>query len=272
MRDDLRRIRTDTVDLCLRDTGSGPPTVVLLHGTTANLGVWDRVVSLLGTRIRAVAVDQRGHGRSGRPGSGYGATEYCHDVVALVAELACAPVVVVGHSLGARNAVVLGATRPDVVAGVVALDYAPYVEPDVLDDLEVRVRAGDRRFGSEDEIGQYLRARYPLMPADAVQRRISYGYTRDGHGWRPLADPTAMALTVDGLRDDFVDAMRRIEVPVTLVRGEHSKILSREAFAATQQLRPDVRAIELLGTDHYVPEERPDAVAEEIMAMIAMTA
>jgi 2-(acetamidomethylene)succinate hydrolase len=57
-------------------------------------------------------------------------------------------------------------------------------------------------------------------------------------------------------------------VPVTLIRGEHSQIVSPRAFEATRELRPDMRAVQLPTLDHYVPEEDPLAVAREIHRML----
>ncbi|WBB61528.1 alpha/beta hydrolase [Streptomyces sp. WMMC500] len=268
----LTYVRAGQVELCVRDAGAGP-AVVLLHGTTATLGVWDPVVERLGGTVRTVAVDQRGHGRSGRPAAGYDAAAYTADLHALIRALDCGPVVAVGHSLGARNAVVLAAAHPGLVAGVVAVDYAPYVEPAVLDALETRVRGGDRAFASGTDVETYLRERYPLLPADAVRRRRRYGYAPAGAGpvLRPLADPAAMVRTVEGLRRDFDAETRAVRVPVTLLRGEHSAVVSPRAFAATRELRPDFRAVELSGLDHYVPEEDPHTVADEIVRMLDRT-
>ncbi|MGW3950231.1 alpha/beta fold hydrolase [Streptomyces sp. NPDC004752] len=260
------------IELCIRDLGPRDgPTVVLLHGTTASLGIWDGVVARLGGSIRTIAVDQRGHGRSDKPATGYGAAEYCADVLALLQRHARGPVVLAGHSLGARNAVVLGAAHPHAVAGVVAVDYTPFVESGVLDDLDTRVRGGDRTFTSPAEIEAYLRERYPLLPADAVRRRRQYGYAAADAGLRPLADPGAMVRTVAGLRQAFTAETRNIPVPVTLIRGEHSRIVSPRAFAATRELRPDFRAVQLPGLDHYVPEEDPQSVADEIVRMLDRT-
>ena len=256
-----------TIRLCYRVVSRGP-TVVLLHGTTATLGVWDAVVELLGTRVRTVAVDQRGHGRSDKPATGYGAADYCTDLRLLLPQLSDAPVVVAGHSLGARNAVVLGCLAPEIVAGVVAIDYTPYIESEVLDELEVRVRGGGREFDSEDDVMGYLQQRYPLMPPEAVARRLAYGYHRIAGKLQPLANATAMAQTVDGLRKDFTDDVKSISVPVTFVRGALSAIVSEEAFASTRALRPDLRMVEVDSADHYLPEVAPAAVAEEIVHML----
>lgn len=266
----LTHVDVGDVELCVRDVGTGP-LVVLLHGTTASLGVWDAVVAHLGTGVRTVAVDQRGHGRSSKPPTGYDAKAYCTDLHDLVTGLDEGPVVLAGHSLGARNAVVFAATYPHLVRGVVAVDYTPYVEAQVLDALEKRVRGGDREFASTAEIEAYLTQRYPLLPMDAIRRRMDYGYVKDDAGWRALADPSAMVQTVDGLRRDFADEMRDVDVPATLMRGGLSRIVSVQAFAATRALRPDLRAVELPDVGHYIPEEDPAAVAAEIERILTQT-
>lgn len=267
MTEGLRIQAAGYIRLCIRERGEGP-AVVLLHGTTANLGVWDEVVNLIGDDVRTVAVDQRGHGRSDKPATGYGAEEYTSDVAELIRALDCGPAVVVGHSLGARNAMVLGARHPELVAGVVAVDYTPFISAAVLDELKERVAGGDRAFASKSEVIDYLRGRYTLITERAVLRRASYGYRATERGYVPLADPAAMAATVDGLRQDFAEETRQLQVPVTLIRGTLSKIVLDDSFARTRELRPDFRAIELAEVDHYVPEERPDVIAEETIRML----
>jgi pimeloyl-ACP methyl ester carboxylesterase len=55
-------------------------------------------------------------------------------------------------------------------------------------------------------------------------------------------------------------------VPGVLVRGASSALVSPEAFRRTQRLRPDLPAVEVTGADHYVPEERPAAVADIVLS------
>lgn len=263
---DLRRTHTP-VALCYRDIGTGP-TVLMLHGTTATLGVWEPIAARAGCHARVVVLDQRGHGRSDKPAHGYAAEDFGDDLHQVITELDCAPVIIAGHSLGARNAIVFAAAHPELVAGVVAADYTPYVEPEVLDDLEARVRGGDRTFGSTAEIAGYIHDRYPLMAGNAVQRRVEYGYYRDGDVYRPHADPDAMVQTVDGLRTDFAEALRAVRQPVTILRGEHSRIVSVAAFERTTADRPDLRTVVVPGADHYLPEVAPAPVYAEIARML----
>jgi 2-(acetamidomethylene)succinate hydrolase len=253
------------------ETGTGAP-LILLHGITSTGRGWDPVADLLADRFRVIALDQRGHGRSatspgppGPPGAGYGRDDFAGDLAAQIAALDAGPAVIAGHSLGARNALAIGATRPDLVSAVIAIEFVPFIEDAVMDSLDARVAGGDRRFASRDAVTEYLSDRYPLMPADAVARRARFGYreTDDG-GFRPLADGAAMAAVSAGLRDDIETALREISAPTLLVRGALSAFVSAAAFARACALRPDLPNAVIADADHYVPEEQPAETARLI--------
>src|SRR4051794_4657570 len=107
--------------------GTGPegddrPGVLLLHGLLGRASHWAATARRLAPRYRALALDQRGHGRSERPEGPYGTEAYLADAVAAVEQLGLAPVTVIGHSMGALTAWQLAAHRPDLVAAVVICD------------------------------------------------------------------------------------------------------------------------------------------------------
>jgi 2-(acetamidomethylene)succinate hydrolase len=219
------------------------------------------MAELLAARFRITAIDQRGHGRAQKPACGYAAGDYARDIDELLAE----KTLLIGHSLGARNSLVAGARYPEKVAAVVAIDFTPFIEAEVFDALDARVSGGDRAFESIEEIRAYLKHRYPRLPADAIDRRARHGYQCVAGKWLPLAAPAAMRQTCDGLREDLSSTLKKIAVPVLLLRGEDSKLVSREAWAKTRALRPDIAAHEIAGADHYVPEEQPAAVAAAVL-------
>ncbi|HVL55323.1 MAG TPA: alpha/beta hydrolase [Burkholderiaceae bacterium] len=236
------------------------PLVVCMHGITANAYVFEPVIRALADRYAVISIDQRGHGRSGRP-SGYGGTDFAADVAALVEQLDQGPAILLGHSLGARNAFVAANRHPDCVRAVVAVEFTPFIEAEVLDQLESRVMGGDRVFADVPAIEAYLADRYPLLPPQAISRRARHGYRRTERGWQPLTDAAAMAATAAGLREPIEKEVAAIRQPTILVRGAISKFVSRDAWRRTCSLRPDLRAVEVDGADHYVPEERPEAIA-----------
>jgi 2-(acetamidomethylene)succinate hydrolase len=219
------------------------------------------MAELLATRFRITSIDQRGHGRAPKPASGYAAEDYAADISRMVRE----KTLLIGHSLGARNALVAGARYAEKVAAVVAIDFTPYIEPEVFDALDSRVGGGARNFASLDEVKKYLNERYARLPNDAIERRARHGYECVDGKWRALAAPEAMRETCAGLRADLVPTLKAIRVPVLLLRGEDSKLVSRAAWDKTRALRPDLPAREIVRADHYVPEEQPAAVAAAVL-------
>ena len=101
--------------------GPGRP-VVLLHGVASNSRIWIMVGASLGQRFHALALDQRGHGTSAKPDSGYDFPSVAGDLAEFIEELRLDRPVIVGHSWGGNVALEFAATHPDVAAGLVLVD------------------------------------------------------------------------------------------------------------------------------------------------------
>lgn len=262
-----RRIETGRIVLNVREKGSGP-LMLFFHGITSNSAVFAPLTAGLSDRFTTIAVDQRGHGLSDKPEGGYEANDYAGDIAALIRTLDRGPAILVGHSLGSRNSVTAAARYPDLVRSVVAIDFTPYIETEVLDALETRVNAGNRLFEDVKAVEAYLSARYPNIPADAIRIRAESGYRPVDGGLRPLASPEAMAQTAKGLRADLTQAYRDVAKPVLIVRGEQSKLVSPAALAKTSRLRPDLPVVVVPDADHYVNEVSPEITLKAITNFI----
>lgn len=263
----MRRIDTGRIVLNVRESGDGP-LMLFFHGITANSGTLAPLASRFSDRFNTIAVDQRGHGLSDKPETGYGADDYADDIAALIRTLDRGPAILVGHSLGARNSAVAAAKYPELVRSVIAIDFTPYIEKEVFDVLEARVNGGAQTFETLEAVEAYLAARYPNIPAPAIRIRAETGYAPAKGGLRPLASPEAMAQTADGLRADLTQTYRELRKPVLVMRGEISKLVSADALAKTSQLRPDLPVVVVTGADHYVNEVAPDLTARAITNFI----
>ena len=262
-----RRVDTNRIVLNVRESGTGP-LMLFFHGITSNSAVFAPLMAQLSARFTTVAVDQRGHGLSDKPESGYEANDYADDIASLIRTLGRGPAILVGHSLGARNSVTTAARDPELVRSVIAIDFTPYIETEALDALESRVNAGDRIFRDVEAVQAYLAGRYPNIPADAIRIRAESGYRQVEGGLRPLASPSAMAQTAKGLRADLTQAYRDVTKPVLIVRGEESKLVSAAALAKTSRLRPDLPVVVVPGADHYVNEVCPEVTLKAITNFI----
>lgn len=125
----LPRSRTLKGDpkLAYYDAGGGKanePPIVLLHDRTFRSEDWENIFPRLATRYRVIAYDQRGHGKSGRA-SAYWLAEFVADALRVLREVAKAPSVLIGHSLGGLVALVVASQEPALVRGLV-LEDPPY--------------------------------------------------------------------------------------------------------------------------------------------------
>lgn len=245
--------------------GKGP-LAVLLHGITANAYVFLPLMERLADHFCLVSIDMRGHGRSSKPATGYAAKDYADDIEALVRRLDAGPALLIGHALGARDAFVAGARDNGLVSGIVAIDFTPFIDEQVFVALGQRIGHGNRLFADKAAIAAALSERYPMTPREAIDRRTQYGYRAVEDGWRPLADAGAMVETANGMRESFEDDFKSLKVPTLLIRGAESKFISPEVWARTKALRPDMRAVELPGADHYAAEQIPGPIAQEILS------
>lgn len=265
-----RRVLAAAAELYAIELGEGPP-LLFLHGVTANAYVWQPVLELLADSYHCVAIDQRGHGRSGVPPDGrFDAAAYAGDAADVAGLIGGGRAVIVGHSLGARNAIAAGAMRPGAVAGVVAIEFTPFIEQPAFDALDARVAGAPASFAGAGEVTRYLSGRYPRLPQDALARRASGGFADRPDGRLvPLADAGAMRATCAGLRGDLAPDLRRLAVPAVLVRGAGSRFVSAAALRAARALRPDLPGVVVDGADHYVPEEKPAETARIIREFAA---
>jgi 3-oxoadipate enol-lactonase len=112
-----------------RDEGHGP-CVILLHGWTFDLEMWDSQVAMLRDELRLVRFDRRGHGfSSGLPDS----TADSGDIAALCQHLNLRTVALLGMSQGARGALRFASEQPERVSGLI-LDGPPNFNQQAVDD------------------------------------------------------------------------------------------------------------------------------------------
>ena len=92
----------DGLNIYSASSGSGKPTVVLVHGWTCDSSSWDAQVPVLASRYRVVTLDLPGHGRSGAPRDGkFSMDLFARAVEAVRVETGADKIVLVGHSMGA---------------------------------------------------------------------------------------------------------------------------------------------------------------------------
>lgn len=115
------------LSLHYREYGDGGRPIILLHGVASNSRIWITTAPLLAEKFRVYALDQRGHGESGKPDDGYDFASVVADLAAFIDALEIEQPIVVGHSWGGNVALEYAATHPDRTAGLVMVDGG-YIE------------------------------------------------------------------------------------------------------------------------------------------------
>lgn len=236
--------------------------LVLLHGYTGHARSWDALAEALSAQYRVLALDQRGHGESGWAArDAYGTPEMVEDLAAFAAALGLQKFALLGLSMGGIVSFAYAGRRPVELARLVIVDIAPEIGAQGLKNIQSNVSRSDV-FTSREEAFARARADNPIPPEAHHRHRVDNSLMRTDDGrWtyrydRALRDPTNRREAIPA--EEGWRLAARINVPTLLIRGELSDILSAEVAQRFVDTAPDCRMIEVAGSGHPVPLDKPD--------------
>jgi pimeloyl-ACP methyl ester carboxylesterase len=247
------------------------PGVLLLHGLLGRASHWAATARRLAPRYRALALDQRGHGRSDRPEGPYSTEAHLADAVAAVEQLDLAPVTLVGHSMGALTAWQLAARRPDLVAAVVICDMrAAALGEAGQREWEDWTRSWPLPFATLADVRRWFGEQDPWAgPPNAVRGDFFAEVMAEGDdGWRPQYAPRHLLRSRDAwIRDAHWDELAAVECPALVVRGPDGELGRAEAQEMVRVL-PRGHYAEIPDAGHLVPWDQPDAWCETVQRFL----
>lgn len=241
----------------------GAPTVVAVHGITANAWSWDPVAHHLAGGAQLVAVDLRGRGRSYTAGGPYGMRRHADDIAAVIEQLG-GPVVLAGHSMGAYVVQMTAERHPALVRDLLLVDGGtPLPRPpgDVATALAQGLGPAIDRLRAvwPDRVSyQAMWAQHPAF-VDGIgphlERNLLADLVEVDGGFRTAVDEEAVLH--DGgelLTDDEVRTLldRRAQ-PATIVRAEFGMFGEPPPLIAPElcDRYAQHRWIEARGLNHY---------------------
>lgn len=136
----------------------GKPTLLLLHGLTANCRAFEGLVSHgLNNEFNLISVDLRGRGLSTHPIFGYTIKAHAKDIVDLIKHLKLKNVALVGHSYGGLLSSYLCCYHPQYFTKVVFLDAAPEMNPRTSEMLQPALSRLDKVYPSREAYFEALK-------------------------------------------------------------------------------------------------------------------
>ncbi|MGL4322165.1 MAG: alpha/beta fold hydrolase [Paracoccaceae bacterium] len=248
------------------DQGQGMP-LLCLSGLTRTMGDFQYLMPHL-PPLRLIRMDYRGRGGSGWSGAAsYTVTQEAADALALLDHLGVAQAAILGTSRGGLIGMYLGAVARDRLLGLCLNDVGPVLEREGL----VRI---------QDYVGRNPVARTHAALAAAMPRHNPGFANVPASRWLAEAQLHArdtgngLSITYDpALRDSFLASMAApagdawplfdalAGLPLALIRGANSDLLSTETAAEMQRRRPDMIMATVPDRAHIPFLDEPESVA-----------
>jgi pimeloyl-ACP methyl ester carboxylesterase len=254
-------------------------TLVLVHGLGSSCHIWDLTGPLLADAShRIVAVDQRGHGESEQPASGYDFESVVADLAGFADAMGLdQPSVVVGHSWGASVVLHFAVAHPDRTAGVVLVDggTASPGERWTWEESEARLTPPDidgqswadlRSRMTRNNGGAYVDPR-----AEAVGRSL-FNVDAEGRVQRRFRIPNHMQVVRALWEQRPAELLPRVTCPVLILPARQSSDAPDQrsnkvaAVERALELQPQASVRWFEDTVHDVPLQRPEELAGELRA------
>ncbi|BBD78908.1 hydrolase [Aerosticca soli] len=252
----------------------GAPAVLFAHGLGQTRLAWRGAAAALAARgHRCVSFDSRGHGESGRvAGGGYALEQFAADL-RQIAGRQPQPPILIGASMGGLLGLLLaGELRPAPFRALVLVDITPRWESSgvarILDFMQAHADGFADYAEAADRIAAYLPQRRERKREDQLRPLLRRG--EDGR-LRWHWDPALLSgLAQESARHQprLLAAAARVAVPVLLLSGSRSDVVSRATVAEFLALVPHARHVEVPGATHMLAGDANDDFTAAIGAFI----
>ena len=265
-------IDTGEVEIAYSTGPDNGPTLLLLHGLTDRRDAFPTVIDTLDVMHRVVAIDQRGHGYSGRTPGHYSNDDHARDIRYILENVCQSPTVVWGHSMGGANAIAMAADPPEQLKAL------------ILEDPAIFGRARSTRAGGapvNSPFGASLELIEAGISAEEMASRIAESEPGMPDYYAPwkaerLAqiDPEILRDVVAGRRrgvQDPKESLAKIDCPVLLMQADPDKggILQDEFLAEITPKTGDWTTVKVVGAGHVINRNHPELALPIVMPWLA---
>jgi 2-(acetamidomethylene)succinate hydrolase len=254
-------------------TGAGP-TLVFLHPSSGYGRMWEWTVDRLGGRFHVYALDQRGHGDSGRPDGDYSAEEYAQDLYLFFRQVGIDRAVIAGQSLGGRVGMVFAATWPQhvqalgLVGGPHTSNFFPTREATIsVLGAAQRMLESKTEFPSREAALEALRTTRPRDREDARRHRVEHNMSAVGGGVAFKYDKVRVAIGLAHMADDLRKYAAKTTCPVAILRGDSGAELSAEQAKEIATCWKNAHVIDVEG-DYALQMENAAGLAKALTEFI----
>jgi len=250
-----------SISLAYREYGQGPALVVL-HGLFGSRRNWQTIAERLAGQYRLFVCDLRNHGASPWAET-MSYPEMADDLEALIEKHGLAPVVVLGHSVGGKAAMLTALKHPELVDSLVIVDIAPvtYEEP-FLAYIEAMQAADVEHASRKSDVDQVLAG----VISNPATRMFLLQNLEECHGggfaWRLNLE--AIAANMPALLGFPEVSALAYEGRALFMSGSQSEYIGRRYHGEIYDLFPQAEFAVLDGAGHYPHIEMPEPFVDRL--------
>jgi pimeloyl-ACP methyl ester carboxylesterase len=243
---------------------SSPP-LLLMHGITVSHETWDWFIPKLAQRYRVLALDFRGHGKSGRAPGDYQPQAFVTDAIAVLEELADGPAILLGHSLGGMTGAALAQQRADLVKAAVledpplaSMEAGSAIHANPMLDAFRLMRATVPELQKNNVPAAAIAGTMATMPSSSGQ---PMGQLIHAQAIEVMAralldlDATVLDPVLDGTAESSFDRAQPIEVPTLILSADPAMpdaLATPDVVNPIMEISPQVEHRAIPGAGHLV--------------------
>ena len=256
----------DGARLHFTDRGAGTP-VLALSGLSRNGTDFDYAAPYL-AHTRLIRLDYRGRGKSQWTGAEtYTIPTEAGDALALLDHLGLEKAAILGTSRGGLIAMTIAAVAKQRLSGVCLVDIGPAIAPAGLDAIKHYIGRNPAAKTHDAAVALIATrmAGFENVPESRWRTEVEKHYIETPDGLTINYDPAlrdaVLAAGAQPVPDlwPFFDAFQGL--PLALIRGENSDLLTRETADEMSRRRPDMIRADVPGRGHVPFLDEPEAIA-----------
>ncbi len=249
------------------------PTILMLHGGGQNRHSWKNTGQILADAgFHVVALDSRGHGDSDRsPTANYSLETLTGDTLQVIYQIG-RPVALIGASMGGLTSLpVAHEAGPELVTKLVLVDVVPRFEKSGSARIRDFMFSGIDGFASLEEAADAVAAYLPHRARPRSVEGLKKNLRRQDGKWFWHWDPAFLTAPGDDPfeRADMLEhAAINLEIPILLIRGKLSDVVTTEGVQDFLQKVPAAQFVELSDAGHTAAGDDNDAFTDAVVQFV----
>lgn len=249
------------------------PLVVLMHGGGQTRHAWKGAGETLGAAgYYAISIDARGHGDTDwSPDANYSPQDNVADLIALVEATGKQTPILVGASMGGSTGLLAIGTGQLVAGALVLVDIAPKVELAGTQKISEFMNQKPDGFDSLEEVAEAIANYQPHRKRprnlDGLAKNVRLGSDGRYH-WHWDPERRNRKWDMAEYRRTLEEAANHLDLPVLLVRGGMSDVLSEEGAQSFLRQAPHAEYVNVADAAHMVAGDRNDVFAVSVVEFL----